>query len=83
MYQVSGQNSLPHEVNVMRGCVSFQIKVQILAFYAEVCTVHYGKTRIESIPRSSVGLYGLARYICTKDIIDFRYKFDTITLILC
>ena len=40
MYQVSGQNSLPYEVNIMRGCVSFQIKVQILAFYTDVCTGH-------------------------------------------
>ena len=31
-YQESGQNSQPYEVNIMSGCVSFQIKVQILAF---------------------------------------------------
>ena len=27
MYQESGQNSKPYEVNIMGGCVSFQIKV--------------------------------------------------------
>ena len=25
----------------MRGCVSFQMKVQILAFYTDLCTGHY------------------------------------------
>ena len=31
MYQVSGQNYLPYELKIMRGCASFQIKVQIFA----------------------------------------------------
>ena len=38
MYQVSEQNSYPYEVNFMCGFVNFQIKVPILAFYADVCT---------------------------------------------
>ena len=28
-------------VNIMGSCVSFQIKVQILAFYTDVCTAPY------------------------------------------
>ena len=40
MYKVSEQNYLPYEVNIMRGCVSFHIKVQILAFYTDVCMGH-------------------------------------------
>ena len=43
MYQVSGQNSLPYEVN-MAGCVSFRIKVQILTFYMDVCMGNKGSS---------------------------------------
>ena len=40
MYQVSGQNSQPYEVKIMRGCVSFEIKDQILTIYMDLLTGH-------------------------------------------
>ena len=64
MYQDSGQNSYPYEVNIMGGCVnimgscvSFQIKVQILAFYTVVCTAPYSELGKFKIPgRTLTGL---------------------------
>ena len=39
MYLVFGQNSQPYEVNIMRDCVSFQVKVQILAIKEHLCLI--------------------------------------------
>ena len=34
-------------MNIMGSCVSFLIKVQILAFYTDVCTAPYGSSAID------------------------------------
>ena len=68
MYQDSEQNSQPYEVNIMGGCVnimgscvSFQIKVQILAFYLEThATTHnIYFIRLKILPRNLVHYTGV------------------------
>ena len=44
--------------NIMGGCVSFQIKVQILALYTDVCTDHKGPyTRPYKRPKFDSNFY--------------------------
>ena len=52
-------------VNVMGSCVSFQIKVQILAFYTDMCMAPYPEMQAHSSlaleGNSEVGKAGLKR----------------------
>ena len=49
----------------MGGCVSFQIKVQILAFYTDVCTAPNEEVRIEKIRAIPTYLIA-ARRLCNS-----------------